>query len=197
METLERKPRSREQIRSGIIQTAKTIARRDGWQAVSIRKIADAIEYSAPVVYEYFDGRDVLLSTIRDEGFAQLNEQYHRIMKLYRDPEKRLFEISLIQWAFARQEPEVYQVMYNMEGAYCALPVYQSEALQSLSDTVCEIITSFIPKSKESIRRLYYQWWALSHGMISLGMMLQEEQPIDQSEQTYRESMRRFVRELR
>ena len=55
MEILERKLRSREQTRSGIMQTAKTIARREGWQAVSIRKIADAIEYSAPIVYEYFD----------------------------------------------------------------------------------------------------------------------------------------------
>ncbi|GAB3988411.1 TetR/AcrR family transcriptional regulator [Spirosoma daeguense] len=197
MEIIERKPRSREQTRSGILKTAKSIARREGWQAVSIRKIADAIEYSAPIVYEYFDSKDVLLDEIRNEGFRYLYQEYDRIHNLYRDPEKRLYEISLAQWEFARQQPEIYQVMYNLDGAYCTLPVCQSEMMRAVSDVVCQTIFSFIPKSKESIKRLYYQWWSLSHGMIMLAMLLKDEQPIDQSEQVYRETMRRFVRDLR
>lgn len=197
METIERKPRSREQTRSGILKTAKSIARREGWQAVSIRKIADAIEYSAPIVYEYFDSKDVLLDEIRNEGFSHLFQEYERILKLYRDPEKRLYEISLIQWELARQQPEIYQVMYNLEGAYCAIPVYQSETMQEVSRIVSETIFSFIPKSKDSIKRLYFQWWSVSHGMIMLAMLMKDEQPLDQSEQVYRETMRRFVRDLR
>ncbi len=197
METIERKPRSREQTRSGILKTAKSIARREGWQAVSIRKIADAIEYSAPIVYEYFDSKDVLLDEIRNEGFSHLFQEYERILKLYRDPEKRLYEISLIQWELARQQPEIYQVMYNLDGAYCTIPVYQSEVMQEVSRLVSETIFSFIPKSKDSIKRLYFQWWSVSHGMIMLAMLLKDEQPLDQSEQVYRETMRRFVRDLR
>lgn len=197
METIERKPRSREQTRSGIVKTAKSIARREGWQAVSIRKIADAIEYSAPIVYEYFDSKDVLLDEIRNEGFRYLYQEYDRILSLYRDPEKRLYEISLTQWEFARQQPEIYQVMYNMEGAFCTLPVYQSKTMQAVSGIVKKSIFSFIPKSEESIKKIYYQWWSVSHGMITLAMMLQDEQPLDVSEQVYRETMRRFVRDLR
>ncbi|WP_338876533.1 TetR/AcrR family transcriptional regulator [Spirosoma sp. SC4-14] len=197
METIERKPRSRENTRSGIIGTAKAIARREGWQAVSIRKIADAIEYSAPIVYEYFDSKDILLDEIRNEGFRHLRQEYERILKLYRDPEKRLYEISLIQWDFSRQQPEIYQVMYNLNGAYCTLPVHESEAIKEVGNIVREIIFSFIPKSKESIQKLYFEWWAMSHGMIMLAMMLKDQQPVDQSEQVYRDSMRRFVRTLR
>ncbi|QIP13975.1 TetR/AcrR family transcriptional regulator [Spirosoma aureum] len=197
MEVIERKPRSRENIRSGILGTAKAIARREGWQAVSIRKIADAIEYSAPIVYEYFDSKDVLLNEIRNEGFRFLHQEYERILKLYRDPEKRLYEISLIQWEFARQQPEIYQVMYNLDGAYCTLPVCQSDAMQDVSTIVSEIIFSFIPKAKESIQRLYFEWWSVSHGMIMLAMLLKDQQPLDKSEQVYRDAMRRFVRGLR
>lgn len=196
METIERKPRSREQARSGILKTAKSIARREGWQAVSIRKIADAIEYSAPIVYEYFDSKDILLDEIRNEGFQYLAQEYGRILKLYRDPEKRLYEISLVQWDFARHQPEIYQVMYNLDGAYCTLPVYQSEIMQTVSRIVCETIFSFIPKAEESIKRLYFQWWSVSHGTIMLAMLLKDEQSLDQSEQIYRETMRRFVRDL-
>lgn len=197
METIERKPRNREQIRSGILKTAKSIARQEGWQAVSIRKIADAIEYSAPVVYEYFDSKDVLLDEIRSEGFRYLYQEYDRIINLYRDPEKRLYEISLVQWEFARQQPEIYQVMYNISGALCTMPIYESESMQAVSRIVCKTIFSFIPKAEESIKRLYFQWWSMSHGMIMLAMLLKDEQPLDYSEQIYRESMRRFVRDLR
>ena len=197
METLERKARSREQIRTDIIKIAKSIARREGWQAVSIRKIADAIEYSAPIIYEYFDSKDVLLDEIRKEGFRHLYQEYERILNLYRDPEKRLYEISLAQWAFAHEQPEIYEVMFNLNGALCAIPVYQSEVMQAVSRIVCKAIFSFIPKAEESIKRLYFQWWSVSHGMISLAMLLKDEQPLEQSEQIYRETMRRFVRDLR
>lgn len=197
MQTIERKVRSHEQTRLGIVNTAKDIASREGWQAVSIRKIAEAIDYSAPIVYEYFDSKDILLEEIRNEGFQHLQQEYNRILKLYRDPEKRLFEISLIQWEFARQHPEIYQVMYNLDGAYCTMPVYQSTAMQAVSQIVSDAIYSFIPKAKEAIKRLYFQWWSVSHGMIMLAMLLKDEQPLDQSEQVYRETMRRFVAGLR
>ncbi|GAB3893766.1 hypothetical protein GCM10028803_08210 [Larkinella knui] len=197
METLERKQRSREQTRSGIVLTAKDIARREGWQAVSIRKIADAIDYSAPIVYEYFDSKDILLDEIRNEGFHHLRLEYERIKKVYRDPEKRLFEMSIVQWQFAMAQPEIYEVMYNLNGAYCVLPVRDSVEVEAISTIIREIIFTFIPKSQESIQKLYFEWWSLSHGMITLAMMLRERQPLEQSEQVYRDSIRRFVRGLR
>ena len=69
--------------------------------------------------------------------------------------------------------------------------------MQGVNDAVSAIIFSFIPKSKESIKRLYFEWWSLSHGMISLSMLLKDEQSPEQAEQVYRETMRRFVRGLK
>ncbi len=197
MEVLERKQRTREQTRSGIVTTAKDIARREGWQSVSIRKIAEAIDYSPPIVYEYFDSKDVLLDAIRQEGFHFLHEEYDRINKLYRDPEKRLYEISMVQWEFAMKQPEIYQVMYNLDGAFCTIPVHENIDAQAVSTLIQGIIFAFIPKSKESIRRLFFEWWSISHGMITLAMMLKEQQCLDQSQQIYQESMRRFARSLK
>jgi AcrR family transcriptional regulator len=197
MEVLERKQRTREQTRSSIVSTAKDIARREGWQAVSIRKIADAIDYSAPIVYEYFDSKDSLLDEIRKDGFRYLRDEYDRINRLYRDPEKRLYEISLAQWEFAHKQAEIYQVMYNLNGAFCSVPVHESCEAQAVSALIQEIIFSFIPKSKESIRRLYFEWWSISHGMITLSMLLKGQQPFEQSQQIYQESVRRFARGLR
>ncbi|MCY7357124.1 MAG: TetR/AcrR family transcriptional regulator [Rudanella sp.] len=197
MEVLERKQRTREQTRSGIVTTAKDIARREGWQAVSIRKIADAIDYSPPIVYEYFDSKDVLFDEIRKEGFRFLHKEYERIDKLYRDPEKRLYEISMAQWEFALKQPEIYQVMYNLNGAFCSIPVHKNAEMQAVSSLIQGIIFSFIPKAKESIRRLFFEWWSISHGMIALTMILKDQQSLDQSQQIYQESMRRFARGLK
>lgn len=197
MEVLERKQRTREQTRSGIVTTAKDIARREGWQSVSIRKIAEAIDYSPPIVYEYFDSKDVLLDAIRQEGFRFLYTEYDRINKLYRDPEKRLYEISMVQWEFAMKQPEMYQVMYNLDGALCTIPVHENIDAQAVSVLIQGIIFAFIPKSKESIRRLFFEWWSISHGMITLAMLLKEQQSLDQSGQIYQESMRRFARSLK
>jgi AcrR family transcriptional regulator len=197
MEVIERRQRTREQTRAGILQTAKEIARREGWQSVSIRKIADAIEYSAPVVYDYFDSKDRLLDEIRNEGFRHLRQEYERLVKLYSDPEKLLYEISLIQWQFAMQHPELYQVMYNLNGANCQVSLDESNEMKTVNEIICRIIFSFIPKSAESIRRLYFEWWATSHGLINLGLLLQHQQTLDTSEQIYRETLRRFIRNLR
>jgi AcrR family transcriptional regulator len=197
METLTRKPRSREHIADNIRQTAKTIARQDGWQAVSIRKIAEAVEYSAPVVYEYFVSKDALLASIRDEGFQHLLDEFGRIQKLYRDPEKRLFEISLCLWDYATTQSEMYDVMYNGNSAYCASPLNESQTCTAVGVLIREVLFSFIPKSKESLDKLYMEWWATTHGLISLALLLRPERQLANSELLYREVVRRFARSLR
>jgi AcrR family transcriptional regulator len=197
MNVVERKPRSREHTRVNIIATAKDIARREGWPAVSIRKIADAVEFSAPIVYEYFASKDLLLAEIRNEGFQTLLTEYGRILKLYRDPEKRLYEISLFQWQFAQEFPEIYAVMYNQNGAFCGISCTQSAPMLAIQTVISDVIFSFIPKSQESIRKLYFEWWATSHGIISLAALLTDTPTAEHAEPIYRDTMRRFVRSLR
>jgi AcrR family transcriptional regulator len=60
----ERRQREKESIRASILQAAFTLAKSEGWASLSMRKIADAIEYSAPVVYDYFENKDAILFEI-------------------------------------------------------------------------------------------------------------------------------------
>jgi AcrR family transcriptional regulator len=197
MDTSTQRPRSREHIDGHIRQTARTIARHEGWPGVSIRKIAEAVSYSAPVIYEYFASKDLLLASIREDGFQHLLGEFRRIQKLYRDPEKQLNEISLSLWTYAMGQPEMYDLMYNTNGAYCASPLAESEANAATGELLREVLFAFIPKSKESLTRLYQEWWATSHGLISLALLLHPHRPLPDSEALYREVMRRFARNLR
>ncbi len=197
MDISNQKPRNREHIDSHIRQTACDIARREGWQGVSIRKIAEAISFSSPVVYEYFASKDALLASIREEGFTELLDDYRRIQKLYRDPEKQLYEISLSLWTYAVNKPELYDVMYNTNGAYCTQPLTDSVACPAIGELIRSVLFAFIPKSKESLEKLYTEWWATTHGLISLALLLRPQRPLPDSEPLYREVMRRFARNLR
>jgi AcrR family transcriptional regulator len=94
MGIVERRERLRIKVRSDIVKTAKEIARESGWTAVSIRKIAELIEYSPPILYEYFDSKDKLLEAIRVEGFDFLQAEFLKIKHHFRNPEKQLTEVA-------------------------------------------------------------------------------------------------------
>jgi AcrR family transcriptional regulator len=64
-----RRDRERATARESILSAARDLARREGWDAVTMRRLAEEIEYSANFAYRYFTGReDILLALVRD-GF--------------------------------------------------------------------------------------------------------------------------------
>ena len=65
----ERKLRDLEKIRLQIIEQSWLIVQEEGWQALSIRKIADAIEYSVPVIYKHFENKDAIVAYFTNSRF--------------------------------------------------------------------------------------------------------------------------------
>ena len=68
----ERRQRQRQQLREGILSAAREIASVEGWQAVTIRKIAGRIEYSPPVIYEHFGSKEGLYTQVVEYEFRIL-----------------------------------------------------------------------------------------------------------------------------
>ena len=85
---LERKKRDQENIRSGILNAAINLAKSDGWNAVTIRKIAEAIEYTPPIVYEYFKNKDDLIREIIIYGFYKLRQMGENNLSKTSKPKK-------------------------------------------------------------------------------------------------------------
>src|SRR3546814_16906105 len=71
----ERKQRQLEEVRTTILEQSWKIVEEEGWEALSIRKIADAIEYSTPVVYKHFESKDAILEAFSQEGYVRLAEK--------------------------------------------------------------------------------------------------------------------------
>lgn len=197
MGIVERRERLRKQVRNDILKTARDIAREEGWQSVSIRKIAEVIEYSPPILYEYFDNKDKLLETIRNDGFAFLHEELLKLKTLYRNPEKLITEFAQIQWRFMLTQMEVFQVMFNMEGGICqSKQAYQIEFAMLNNHPVWEALALIRPRSADAVSKTFYEWWCLTYGFLVVTGVTQTRQTLPNFEPIFMESVRRFVRGL-
>lgn len=68
----ERRAREKEELRAKILEAAGELFVEQGFESVSLRKIADRIEYSPATIYLYFKDKEELLTTLCGETFAQL-----------------------------------------------------------------------------------------------------------------------------
>ncbi len=196
MGILERRERLKKQVRSNIIKTAKDIAKEKGWSAVSIRKIADVIEYSPPILYEYFESKDKLLEAIRMEGFDKLLKEFINIKTHFSNPEKQLVEVAQRIWNLAIESPEIFQVMFNIEGAFCDSKKVYSQVMMIKDNPVWEMIAVLRPRSSEAVTKTYYEYWCLTYGFISITMTTQPSYALSKAESIYMESVRRFIRSV-
>src|ERR1700709_1303725 len=70
-----RRERERAQRERLIVTTARDLAEAEGWDAVTTRRLAEQIEYSHPVLYSHFKGKDAIMAAVAVEGFAELADQ--------------------------------------------------------------------------------------------------------------------------
>src|SRR6266516_4303795 len=68
----ERQERDREAVRRAILDAARELFNAEGYQEVSIRKIAERIEYSPAAIYSYFPSKDDIFFALAEEGFRLL-----------------------------------------------------------------------------------------------------------------------------
>jgi AcrR family transcriptional regulator len=116
MSIKQRREREKLEVRQGILMAAREIARHDGWQSVTIRKVAERIEYSPPTIYEYFESKEDILLELLREGFRQMAATLKTVRDSTEDPEQCLLNMVEAYWNFAMSYPELYQVMNGLGG---------------------------------------------------------------------------------
>src|SRR6267142_2939153 len=70
----ERQVRDREAVQRAILDAARELFVTEGFQQVSIRKIAERIEYSPAAIYGYFPSKDDIFFALAEEGFRLLGD---------------------------------------------------------------------------------------------------------------------------
>ena len=116
----ERKEREREEMRKLILEAAQKLFLENGFEKVSIRNIADAIEYSPATIYLYFKDKNDLLYALHQIAFLKMVEEFQPALSL-EAPFDRLVEMGRRYFRFAFENPELFDLMFIMNAPMDAL----------------------------------------------------------------------------
>lgn len=170
MGILERRLRQKEEVKTSILQAAWQLVLEEGWQALSIRKIADAIEYSVPVIYSHFENKDAILQEFTKEGFQLLTEEVSRQRDSQTEASQQLEAIAQGYWDFAFANKEFYQLMFGLGIPRCE-QVNQVAEMKQFSDVLIGVIQEVISTSKQpqvDAFLKFHTYWSILHGLVSI-----------------------------
>ena len=167
----ERKARDREEMRETILQSAHHLFVDKGFDDVSIRNIAEAIEYSPATIYLYFKDKNEIFYALHGEAFKKFN-QYMESVFTIKDPFKRLVAMGEKYIEFTFAHPKYYNIMFIAEAPMLCEEssegwIEGSRALEALESIVAECMKVGQLK-KQPVKVLAFTIWSYMHGMCSL-----------------------------
>ncbi|PYR27495.1 MAG: hypothetical protein DMF98_05740 [Acidobacteria bacterium] len=106
----ERQERDREAVRRAILDAARDLFTTEGYRNVSIRKIAERIEYSPAAIYSYFPSKDDIFFALAEEGFRLLGDPATCTQTA--GPLERIRAIFWRLYRFSREHPQYFALMF-------------------------------------------------------------------------------------
>ena len=184
----ERREREREEVRAKILDAARDLFARDGYEAVTMRKIAEAIEYSPTAIYLHFRDKESLVRELCLTDFDALARAFQRIAR-EPDPLERLRKVGLAYADFALEHPNHYRLMFmtphpgdvkDEEETAKRKGNPEADAYAFLVATVAEAIEKGLLRPELKDPNLVAQAaWAGVHGDVSLHVAKGEDPWID------------------
>jgi AcrR family transcriptional regulator len=173
----ERRARQRAERHRQIVDAAREIAEAEGWEAVTVRRLAEAIEYSQPVLYSHFRGKDAIVGAVALDGFAEFTALLTARVATAPRGEAGLRVMAEAYLEFADRRPALYEAMFTLATdlpfADPASPQPLKAAFGALRDAL-----GAATGGQDLDARTELAWSAL-HGLATLtgsGRMRREEQ---------------------
>lgn len=109
-----RRERERAERHRLIIETARELAETEGWDAVTVRRLADRIEYSQPVLYSHFADKNAIVTAVAEDGIGELAAAMGRARAACSTPSTALAAVAGAYSDFAAEKPALYDAMFAM-----------------------------------------------------------------------------------
>jgi AcrR family transcriptional regulator len=163
---LTRRERERAQRRQVIVNAARDLAEAEGWESVTTRRLADAIEYSQPVLYSHFEGKDAIVSAVALEGFSELDARLHNAREGAGSPAAEPRAVASAYMEFARTNPALYEAMFTLR---VDLTFAQSDTPAPLHAAFLELRGALAPlASDHDVETFTEVFWSALHGLATL-----------------------------
>ena len=111
MGTTERRAREREEMRNRILEAARDLFAHEGYDAVTLRKVADCIEYCPATIYKYFKDKDEMVRALCEEDIAAMMATFRPAMQQL-TPLERLRSFGRRYIDMGLQQPNHYRLMF-------------------------------------------------------------------------------------
>ena len=110
----ERKKRDADKMRQLILKAAMELFAKGGYENVTMRRIAEKIEYSPGTIYLYFKNKNDIMLQLCYQGFEQLLALQEELDQVSH-PLQRLSIGGRYYISFALENPELYELMFSTE----------------------------------------------------------------------------------
>ncbi len=158
-------------MRDSILAAAEKVFAREGQAGLSIRRLADEIDYSPAAIYKYFGSKDELIDELKESFFERILAQVHRIRDTELPFQERARDCVATYVRTALEKPHHYLAAFAGEASLPAESAAQSnkhQAFAALQDMVQEGVDCGAFRADLDPRRAAKSVWAASHGLALL-----------------------------
>ncbi len=169
----DRKAKEKEDLKALILSGAKKLFVEKGIEQTTIRNIADAIDYSVGTVYVYFKDKNAIFHALHTQGFTQLGGEF-KVLFNVSSPMERLRAMGRVYINFALQNPDMYDLMFNLKAPMEFLNDANEEEWNEGKGTFNVLRTTVEQCMEEGhfkghhLEPTAFMIWSMVHGMCSL-----------------------------
>lgn len=150
----------------------------EGLQHLSIRALADQIDYSPAALYRYFASKDELIDAVRAGCFERLNAHILNRIVNFATAAEQLFEGGLGYIEFATLYPADFHLMFHLEPSAITQPNQRDVTMAALLQIVQFGIEAgeFKLTDQYPARTIAYHCWVTVHGLAMLQTTLLKDE---------------------
>lgn len=162
---------SRPDTAQRILAAARALFERAGAEAVSMRRVADAVGVTPMAIYRHFPGRDALLKRISDDSFSEIARHWDA-RRSGGDPLAQLLALQVIYLDYALAHPHLFDHAFSVRRDDARR--FPDDFRARRSPTLNVVHDAVVEAQQAGVLRAGDPWdiamtlWAHSHGLIAL-----------------------------
>lgn len=168
MPMTERREKDREEMRTRILDAARELFVKEGYDNVTLRRVAEAIDYSPTIIYRYFRDKQELVQCLCNEDFVKLLALFGEPGPEV-DPADRVRQLGRGYAQFGLSYPNHYRFLFMTPAEPSDYePVLSGEqAYGMLRSAVAAGIEQgrFRPENPDTVAQVF---WSALHGAVAL-----------------------------
>jgi AcrR family transcriptional regulator len=171
-----RRESARSSVRNAIIEAAGELLLEAGYEAFSLRKVAERVGYSATAIYRHFADKDALLYAVTEEGFRLFTARLRAAAAGGSDPFDRLQAMGSAYIDFGLEHPVFYRVMFmeRPDLLWRRLPDRPGSRMESFGVLRAAVETAVAAGRTvdKDVLAISNALWAQTHGAVALALSM-------------------------